>query len=55
MDMGSWGMGAPVEMEFAATMSGKQGQPKDFALLQLRPLGLSKDSNPLDLEEVSAL
>jgi hypothetical protein len=53
MDMGSWGMGAPVEMEFAATMSGKQGQPKDFALLQLRPLGLSKDSNPLDLEEVS--
>ena len=53
MDMGSWGMGAPIEMEFAATLSGKEQQPKDFALLQLRPLGLSKDSNPLDLGEVT--
>jgi hypothetical protein len=50
MDMGSWGMGAPVEMEFAATLSGK---PKDFALLQLRPLGLSKETDPLEIEDAS--
>ncbi len=53
MDMGSWGMGAPVEMEFATTMSVQPGQPKEFALLQLRPLGLSKETDPLEIEDVS--
>lgn len=51
MDMGGWGMGAPVEMEFAATLSVSSGQPKEFALLQLRPLGLSKETDPLDIED----
>jgi CheY-like chemotaxis protein len=50
MDMGSWGMGAPVEMEFAVTMSVPPGAPRDFALLQLRPLGLSKDADQLEIE-----
>jgi CheY-like chemotaxis protein len=49
MDMGSWGMGAPVEMEFATTMSVPPGQPKNFALLQLRPLGLHKETDQYDL------
>jgi len=49
MDMGSWGMGAPVEMEFATTMSVPPGQPKYFALLQLRPLGLHKETDQYDL------
>jgi hypothetical protein len=53
MDMGSWGMGAPVEMEFAANMSAPAGQRKEFALLQLRPLGMSKEADPLEIEEVS--
>jgi hypothetical protein len=53
MDMGSWGMGAPVEMEFAVTLSVPPKQPKEFALLQLRPLGLSKETDPLQIEEVS--
>jgi CheY-like chemotaxis protein len=53
MDMGNWGMGTPVEMEFAVRMSVLTGQPKEFALLQLRPLGLSKDANPLEIEDVS--
>jgi hypothetical protein len=52
LDMGSWGMGAPVEMEFAVTMSKKPNRPREFALLQLRPLGMSKDSDPLDIGEV---
>jgi hypothetical protein len=53
MDMGNWGMGSPVEMEFAVTMSVPPGQRKDFAVLQLRPLGLSKEVDPLDIEDVS--
>ena len=53
MDMGSWGMGAPVEMEFAVTMSVPPAQPKEFALLQLRPLGSARISDPLEIEDVA--
>jgi CheY-like chemotaxis protein len=52
LDMGSWGMGAPVEMEFAATLSVPPRQRREFALLQLRPLGLSKETDPLEIEDV---
>lgn len=54
MDMGSWGMGAPVEMEFAVNMSVPPGELAEFALLQLRPMGLNKESDPLEVEEVPA-
>jgi CheY-like chemotaxis protein len=53
MDMGSWGMGAPIEMEFAVNLSAPQAQLKEFALLQLRPLGLSKEMDPLEIEDVA--
>jgi len=53
MDMGSWGMGSPIEMEFAVTMSVQPEQRKEFALLQLRPLGLSKETDPLEIEDVA--
>jgi hypothetical protein len=52
MDMGSWGMGAPVETEFAVTLSVPPHQAREFALLQLRPLGLSKETDPLQIEDV---
>ncbi len=52
-DMGSWGMGSPIEMEFAVTMSVPPGQPTEFALLQLRPLGLSKETDPLEIEDIA--
>jgi hypothetical protein len=52
MDMGCWGMGAPIEMEFAVTMSVQPGEPRQFALLQLRPLGLSKEADPIEIEDV---
>jgi hypothetical protein len=52
-DMGGWGMGAPVEMEFAVTLSVPPGQRKEFALLQLRPLGLSKEADPLEIEDAA--
>jgi hypothetical protein len=53
MDMGSWGMGTPIEMEFAVTMSVSPEQPKEFAMLQLRPLGLRKETDQVDFEDVS--
>ncbi len=52
LDMGTWGMGTPVEIEFAVTMSGA-GRQKEFALLQMRPLVLSREMEELTIEEVS--
>jgi CheY-like chemotaxis protein len=53
LDMGTWGMGTPVEIEFAATMSGRQGAPKQFALLQMRPLVVHREPEELTIEEFS--
>ena len=52
LDMGAWGMGAPVEMEFAANLSVPPGEPKQFSLLQLRPLGLRREADSVVLEEI---
>ena len=53
LDMGSWGMGTPIEIEFAVNMSVPPGAPKEFALLQLRPLVVSHEKEDLNIEEHS--
>ena len=40
--MGTWGMGAPVEIEFAVAK-------REFAFLQLRPLALSREAEDLEV------
>lgn len=52
LDMGTWGMGTPVEIEFAVTMSVQQGMSKDFGLLQMRPLVVSRESEELNVENI---
>lgn len=51
LDMGSWGMGTPVEIEFAVNMAGPPGRPKEFGLLQMRPLVLSREVEELNIED----
>ena len=51
LDMGRWGMGTPVELEFAVNMSVPAGKPKEFGMLQMRPLVVSQESETLDVEE----
>ena len=48
--MGSWGMGTPVEIEFAVNMSVPRNQPKEFGVLQMRPLVVSQDVDNLSFE-----
>jgi CheY-like chemotaxis protein len=50
MDMGRWGMNAPVEIEFAVNLDAPGGRPPEFAFLQMRPLALSREWEELDLE-----
>jgi CheY-like chemotaxis protein len=51
-DMGTWGMGTPVEIEFAANISG--GGLRQFGMLQMRPLVLSREAEELKIEELDS-
>jgi CheY-like chemotaxis protein len=50
LDLGAWGMGAPVEIEFAVNMNVPAGQPKEFAMLQMRPLVISRELEELEVD-----
>jgi CheY-like chemotaxis protein len=50
LDMGTWGMGTPVEIEFAVNLNIGQNKPKEFGLLQMRPLVVSFESEELNLD-----
>ena len=52
LDIGSWGMGTHVEIEFAVNMNVPDGRPKEFALLQIRPLVLGFESGEVDVEKI---
>ncbi len=51
LDMGTWGMGTQVEIEFAVNMNTPPNAPKEFALLQIRPLVMSLEFEELDVEQ----
>lgn len=51
LDMGSWGMGTPVEIEFAVNLSADKKQPNEFALLQMRPMVLNRELEVLNIGE----
>ena len=52
LEMGNWGMGTAVEMEFAVKMPTAPGMKKEFGLLQIRPLVVSHDFEDLKIEQV---
>ena len=52
LEAGAWGMGAPVEIEFAVNLSAPAGQPAEFGVLQLRPLGLARESEELCIAQL---
>lgn len=49
LEMGSWGMGTPVEIEFAVKMAVPAGKPREFGLLQIRPLVIKRELEVLDI------
>ena len=51
LDMGSWGMGTPVEIEFAVNLNTPKGEPIQFALLQMRPMVLNRELEVLNIGE----
>jgi CheY-like chemotaxis protein len=51
LDMGSWGMGTSVEIEFAVNMSTPPHESKEFGLLQVRPVVIPHESIDLKIED----
>ena len=49
LDMGTWGMGTPIEIEFAVNLSPVEGSAGKFALLQMRPLVVNREPEELDI------
>jgi len=52
LDIGTWGMGTPVEIEFAVNMK-THGKFKEFAMLQMRPLVISHELEELNVENIN--
>ncbi|MBT8378872.1 MAG: histidine kinase [Ignavibacteria bacterium] len=50
LNLGTWGMGSPVEIEFAVNLSVPKGKPKEFAMLQMRPLVISRELDELKID-----
>ncbi len=50
--IGKWGMGSPVEIEFAVNLSLPNNEPKEFAILQMRPLVVSSELENVKVEEL---
>ncbi len=49
LEMGAWGMGSPVEIEFAANLSPEQGKKREFGILQMRPLVVNDEREELNI------
>lgn len=54
LDLSSWGMGSPVEIEFAVNLSASSGGRKKLGVLQVRPLVLSRETEELAIGDVPA-
>ncbi|MDY0082185.1 MAG: PEP/pyruvate-binding domain-containing protein, partial [Ignavibacteriaceae bacterium] len=53
LDFGSWGMGTPIEIEFAVNLEVPEDERKEFAMLQMRPMILSRESEELVIGEIN--
>ena len=54
LDLGKWGMGEPVEIEFAVDLSKPKGDPGEFAILQMRPMVLGREFESLEFGEIDS-
>ncbi len=52
LEMGSWAMGTPVEIEFAVNLSRPKDGKAEFGLLQMRPLVLRHEIDAIEITDV---
>lgn len=52
LDMGTWGMGTPVEIEFAINLQPNKDKKREFGLLQMRPLVVHQEVQEFDVNSI---
>ncbi len=53
LNFGTWGMGTQVEIEFAVNLSVPNGILKEFAILQMRPMVLTRESANIEFSNIA--
>ncbi len=53
LEIGLWGMGTHVEIEFAVNTNVPKGKPKEFSMLQMRPLVLSRETEVIEFDDIN--
>lgn len=52
LELGSWGMGTQIEIEFAVNLTPTTGTLKEFSLLQMRPMVLNSENEVLQIDNI---
>ena len=53
MNFGTWGMGTQVEIEFAVNISVPPGELKEFAILQMRPMAMTREAGNIEFSDAN--
>ncbi|MCB0751405.1 MAG: histidine kinase, partial [Ignavibacteriae bacterium] len=53
LNFGTYGMGTQVEIEFALNMSLPKGELKEFAILQMRPMVMTREATNIEFDNVA--
>ncbi|MCD6117252.1 histidine kinase [bacterium] len=54
LDLGTWSMATPVEIEFAVNIPLNPKEKKEFSILQIRPMALNREDELLDVDNVES-
>ncbi|HED08082.1 MAG TPA: histidine kinase [Ignavibacteria bacterium] len=52
LNLGSWGMGAAIEIEFAVNFDVPKGKLKEFSMLQMRPLVVNSEQEQVTISDI---
>ena len=52
LDLGRWSMSAAVEIEFAVNLATPEGEPKEFSILQMRPMVVNYDPEEVETDGI---
>jgi len=53
MNFGTWGMGTQVEIEFAVNLTRPSGKLKEFAILQMRPMVMTREAGHIEFANIA--
>lgn len=52
LELGARGMSCPIEIEFAVRMPTKEDSPREFGIVQIRPLLISRELEDIEIEDI---